>query len=48
MKNELVQKSYEIAKERYAALGVDVDSRWNERFDCQSLEIPSNSRTIIR
>lgn len=25
-KNELVQKSYEIAKERYAALGVDVDA----------------------
>jgi len=25
MKNELVNKSYEIAKERYAALGVDVD-----------------------
>ncbi len=25
-KNELVQKSYEIAKERYAAIGVDVDA----------------------
>ncbi|MFV0396593.1 MAG: L-rhamnose isomerase [Bacteroidales bacterium] len=25
-KNELVQKSYEIAKERYAAVGVDVDA----------------------
>ncbi|NDV93980.1 L-rhamnose isomerase [Dysgonomonas sp. 521] len=25
-KNELVQKSYEIAKERYAAIGVDVDT----------------------
>ncbi|MDR1681915.1 MAG: L-rhamnose isomerase, partial [Candidatus Symbiothrix sp.] len=26
MKNELIQKSYEIAKERYAALGVNVDA----------------------
>ncbi len=26
IKNELVQKSYEIAKERYAAIGVDIDS----------------------
>lgn len=25
-KNELVQKSYEIAKERYAAIGVDIDT----------------------
>lgn len=25
MKEELILKSYEIAKERYAALGIDVD-----------------------
>lgn len=29
-KNEFVQKSYEIAKERYAALGVDVDKALEE------------------
>ena len=26
MKQELIEKAYEIAKERYAALGVDTDA----------------------
>jgi L-rhamnose isomerase len=30
MKKELIQKSYEIAKERYAAIGVDVDKALDE------------------
>lgn len=32
-KNELVQKSYEIAKERYAAIGVDVEKSLNKLQD---------------
>ncbi len=34
-KNELVQKSYEIAKERYAAVGVDVDATLKKLQDIQ-------------
>ena len=30
MKNESIQKSYEIAKERYATVGVDVDAALEE------------------
>lgn len=32
-KNELIQKSYDIAKERYAAIGVDVDAALNKLQD---------------
>jgi L-rhamnose isomerase len=32
-KNELIQKSYEIAKERFAAIGVDVDAALNKLQD---------------
>ncbi len=28
MKEELIQKAYEVAKERYAAIGVDVEKQW--------------------
>ena len=35
-KEELIQKAYEIAVERYAAIGVDVIKRWKicRRFHC--------------
>ena len=28
MKEELIQRAYELAKERYAAIGVDVEKQW--------------------
>lgn len=28
MKENLIRQAYEIAKERYAAIGVDVDKPW--------------------
>ena len=31
MKEELIQKAYEVAKERYAAIGVDVEKAMDAR-----------------
>ena len=38
MKQELIEKAYEIAKERYAALGVDTDAAMDTLPD--SISIP--------
>ena len=37
MKEELINKAYEIAKERYAALGLDVEKVLSSTYKCNFL-----------
>ena len=45
-KNELVEKSFQIAKERYAAIGVDVDKALASLQKSQSPFIAGKQMTL--